>query len=63
MRSLVKVNDLEELAETPSGGVQEASASGPSKEEQRDMEMEETMRDATNEDPWFNPGEICVGLM
>lgn len=51
MRSLVKVNDLEELVEPPLGGVLEASTSSPSKEELWDMEMEDAMRDAANEDP------------
>lgn len=62
MRSLVKVNDLEELVEPPLGGVPEASTSGPSREELRDMEMEDAMRDAANEDPNYSPGEVCAIL-
>ena len=62
-RSLVKVNDLEELVEPPLGGVQEASTFGTSREELRDMEMEDAMRDMANEDPDFSTGEVRVGLL
>ena len=63
MWSLVKVNDLGELAEPPLGGVLEANTSCPSKEELCDMEMEDAMRDMTNEDPQFSPGEAHAGLL
>ena len=45
------------------GEVLEASTSSPSKEELRDMEMEDTMRDAADEDPQFSPGEVRAGLL
>lgn len=63
MRSLFKVNDLEELAEPPLGGVPKANTSGSSREELRDMEMEDSMQDATNEDPDYGPGEVRAGLL
>lgn len=63
MRSLVKVNELEELVEPPLGSILEASTSGPSREELHGMEMGDAMWDAKNEDPDFSPGEVCVGLL
>ena len=63
MRGLVKVNDLEELADPPLGGVPEASTSGSSKEELRDMEMEDAMQGAANEDPQFSLGEARAGIL
>ena len=63
MRSLVKVNDLEELAEPPLGGTSEASTSGPPKEEKLDREVEDAMREEANEDAQLSPGEAQVGLL
>ena len=63
MPNLVKLNDLEELAEPPLGGGPEANTSGPSKAELRDMEMEDAMWDAADEDPQFSPREVRVGLL
>lgn len=50
MRCLVRVNNLEELAEPPLGGALEANTSGPSKEELLDMERVDAMQEAANED-------------
>ena len=63
MHSLVKVNDLEELVEPPLGGVSKANTSGPSREELRDMEMEDAMWDVENEDPDFSPREVRADLL
>ena len=63
MRCLVKVNNLEELAEPPLGGAPEANTSGPSKEELLDMEMSNAMWEDANEDAQFSLGEAHVGLL
>lgn len=59
----MKVNDFEELAESPLGGAPKASTSGPSKEELLDMEMADAMQDASNEDTQFSLGEARAGLL
>lgn len=48
MQALVKVNDLEELAEPLLGGTWEASTLWPPKEEMLDLEMEEAMWEDDN---------------
>ena len=48
MRGLVKVNNLEELAEPPLGGTPEATASGPPKEEMLDLEVEDAIQEEEN---------------
>lgn len=63
MRSLVKANDLEELAEPPLGGPLEASTLGPLKEEMLDLEVEDAMWDDANDDTHFSLGESGAGLL
>ena len=50
MRGLVKVNDLEELAEPPLGGTLEASTLGPLKEEMLDLQVDDAMWEEANAD-------------
>ena len=63
MQGLVKVNDLEELAEPPLGRTPEASTSGRPKEEMLDLEVEDAMREDANADTWFSLGEAQAGLL
>jgi hypothetical protein len=50
MRGLVKLNELEEAAEPPLGGMPEASTSGLTKDEMQDLEEEDTALDDDGEE-------------
>ena len=63
MRGLVKLNELEDVAEPLLGGNQELSVSRLPRDEPMDMEAEDTVLEEAEEDARFNPGESRIGLL
>ena len=63
MSCMVKLNDLEGLAEPPLGGNPGASTSAPPKDAAMDLEVEEGRMEEENERARFNPGKANYGLV
>jgi hypothetical protein len=63
MRGLVKLNNLEEVAEPPLGGIPEASTSGLPKDEMQELEEEDTTLEDDGKEARFSPGESQLGLL
>ena len=61
MRELVKLNELEEVAEPPLGGNQEHSVLRRPKDEAMDMEAKDAALVEVKEDARFSPGEQRLG--
>ena len=63
MRGLVKLNELEEVAEPLLGGLPKASTSGPLKDEMLDLDEEDTTPEDDNKATRFSVGESQIGLL
>ena len=63
MRCMVKLNDLEELAEPSLGGTPGALTSAPPKDAAMDLEEEEGRLAEANEMAQFSPGEANYNLV
>ena len=63
MRGLVKINELEDIAEPPLGGNQETSVSRLPKDKPMDMEAEDAVLKEAEEEARFSPGESQIGLL
>ena len=63
MRCMVKLNDLEELAESLLGGTLGASTLAAPKNVVMDLEEEEESMEEVNEMDHFSPGEANYGLV
>ena len=63
MRGLVKLNELEEVAEPPLGGTSEASTSGLPKDEMQDLGEDDTALEEDGEEVRFSLGESQLGLL
>ena len=63
MRGLVKLDELEDVAEPPLGGNQELAVSRLSRDEAMDMEAEDAVLEEAEDDARFSPGESCLDLL
>ena len=63
MCELVKLNELEEVAEPLLGGNQERSVSRWPRDEVMDMEVEDATLEEAEEDTRFSPREQWLGLL
>lgn len=63
MRGLVKLNELEEVAEPPLGNMPEASTLGLPKDEMQDLEEEDTTLEDDGEEARYSLGESQLGLL
>ena len=63
MRCMVKINDLEELAEPPLSGTLGASTSGPPKDKSMDVEESINLQEEAKLASKFSPGEANNGLL
>ena len=63
MQCMVKLNDLEELAEPPLGGTPGTSTSAPPKDAAMDLDEEGRIQEEANETAQFSPSEANYGLV
>jgi hypothetical protein len=63
MRGLVKLNELEEVAEPPLGGLLEATTSSMPKYVVQDLDEDNAALDDEGEEDRFSPGESHLGLL
>lgn len=63
MRGLVKLNELEDVAEPPLGDNHELSVSRLPRDEPMDMEVEDAALEEAKEDAWFSLSESQIGLL
>ena len=63
MRGLVKLNELEEVAEPPLGGPLEVSTSRLLREDTLDLDADDIVLEEEGEEAWFSPGESHLGLL
>ena len=63
MWGLVKLNDLEEVAEPPLGGTSEATTSRLLKDEMLDLEMDDAVQEDNNEAAHFSMGKMQICLL
>ena len=63
MRCMVKLNDLEELAEPPLGGTPDASTLKLPKEAAMDLDEAGGLQAEANVVAYFSPGETNIGLL
>ena len=63
MRGLVKLNELEDVAEPPLGGNQETFVSRLPRDDPMDMEVDDAALEEVEEKARFSPGESQIGLL
>ena len=63
MRGLVKLNELEEVAEAPLGGPPEVSTSPLHRDDTQDLDADDAVLEEDGEEALFSPGESQLGLL
>lgn len=63
MRGLVKLNELEEVAEPPLGGLPKVSTSRLPRDDTQDLDADDITLDDDGEEARFSPGESQLGLL
>ena len=63
MRGLVKLNELEEVAKPPLGGLPKASSSRMPRDDMQDLDDDEAALEDEGEVERFSPGESQLGLL
>lgn len=63
MTGLVKLYELEEVAEPPLGGLPEVSTSRLPRDDTQDLDADDVMMDDDGEEARFSPGESQLGLL
>ena len=63
MRCMVKLNDLEELAEPLLGGTPDASTSAPPKDVAMDLDEDDRLQEEANAATQFSPDEANYGMV